>query len=306
MALETLLIAGLGVLCALVGAGLVERGWERRRIATQLRQTPQSLTSDVTDNQAVVELRGEVLAHPEAGKLEAPFSENACVHREWRVEAQRRSSRRWSSWSTLGEGADSVAFLLADGHGRVRVDLPDIDVVLLDSTREPGVSSVTGTSTVAKEFVRNEIGEGAMEAGLLPRSRRFRETLLRPGDEVYVYGTPGDAGEDPTVDVAIGGFDHADGGESGNGWGRPVSVVSDFSRRRLQLQRVTGWTRMSFGALLSVVSLVFLIAMVGPLPARYEGWVAWAFAGVVGVGLAGLLVDALWRWVRQLDQRRVA
>lgn len=185
----------------------------------------------MTGDQNVAELHGKVVPHPGAGTLEAPFMEAECVYRKWCVEQQRTSSRRRSSWSTLGEGEDWVPFLLSDGHGEVRVELDEVDAILLDSAREPGVSSLTGTEQIAKEFVRDEIGERTMDSGLLSKSRRFRETLLRPGDEVYVYGEPRDAGVDSSAEVVIGGFDRGAGADRSAGWGSPVSVVSDFSRR---------------------------------------------------------------------------
>lgn len=280
--------------CVAIGVGIVLEGLDRRTIGEQARREPTSTTRDLTTTDEAVELYGTAESHPDHPPLEAPFSDDECLYRRWAVEEKQPLGER-SRWRTLDEGADCVPFSLRDEHGAVEVDLEGFDTVFLDAEQEPGLSSRFGTPAAAKAFVEEHVDADATDAGLLSRPRRFEQTLLKPGDEVYVYGKPTRADDEFFDRVVVTGFDDESEHEG---------VISDYSPRRLRRQRIAGWLAIGYGAVFTATGTVGVVAPL--LDLAVASLALLTFAGVAGAGVLYLVVDYVWRAGKRVYYSTVA
>lgn len=283
-------------ICFLIGGSVVAQGIERRRVADQFRNTATTTTAAVSEAEDVVELQGRVEPHPDHEPLSAPFSDDECVYKQWEVVEKRHGgSTDTKSWRTAGKGTDSVPFRLVDGHGAIYVEPANFDTILIDENKDPGLASWFGTPDEAKAFVEEHLGESKTDSGLLSRSRKFKQTLLKPGDDVYVFGTPQTKGDEFFDREVVTGFD--DDSEHD-------SVISDYSNRRLWLQRITGWLRIGYGVAFAVSGTLVLFASMFDHPLATT--VLWAFILVVGVGILLLFADAIRASIKRFYYARIA
>lgn len=288
-------LVGIGI-CLVIGGSVASQGMERRRIADQFRRTAPTTTAAVSDAKDAVELRGRVEPHPDHEPLSAPFSDDECVYKRWTVTEKRHgalSDRK--SWRTAGEGTDSVPFRLVDDHGAVGVETASFDTVLIDANKDPGLASWFGTPDEAKAFVAEHVGESRTDSGLFSRSRKFEQTLLKPGDDVYVFGKPQTTGDEFFDREVVTGF----GDDSEH-----EGVISDYSPRRLRLQTITGWLRIGYGVAFAVSGTFAVFAFLFDHPLATT--VLWAFALVVGIGVLLLLADAIRASARRFYYARLA
>ncbi|MFD1569990.1 GIDE domain-containing protein [Halorubrum laminariae] len=188
--------------------------------------------------------------------LPAPFTDEACLCCAYDV-SEYRSQGKGRSWVTIDSGEAGVPFRVASNGSAVRVDPAAADFVFsvdeetkLNAGERPperirrftdAVAAVDETDT-GYEF-------GPLTLGDDPR-RRYRQRLLRPGDEVTVVG---DAEVFP--DAPVGEVKSMIAG------GSPF-VVGDAPARRTAL-RLVG--RSVVPLVLGIVSLTVAAVALSPL-----------------------------------------
>lgn len=210
-----------------------------------------------------VEVEGTARPGDDSGTVTAPFTGTECLAYEYEVE-ELRSSGKNSHWRTLDEGADGVAFEVADDTGRVRVDLEGADVRLEDRTTRvsPGdelpaelTAYVESTDDVETQDTTVDLLVTELNVG---NEQRFTERRLDVGESVYVYGqartSPSTEWGSARVDVVVG-----------DGEAAPVFVISDTGERETAW-RFAGGGLVRLLAGLLVVGLPVLLIAGGGLP----------------------------------------
>ena len=291
--LAAVVVSGI---CLVIGGAIALGGLERRRVARQFTQTPTTKTHEITATDQPVALYGTAEPHPDYEPLDAPFSDDECLYKQWEVKEKRyHGGRKTKSWRTVAEGTDHVPFRLRDGRDAIDVATGEFDTFLLDTTKDPGQSSRFGTPDDVADFVAEHVGEHRTDSGLFSRSRKFKQVLIQPGDEVYVYGRPVPAGDEFFDRYVLTGFD--DDSEY-------AGVISDYSPRRLRLQALTGWARILYGAVFALAGSFVALAFLLDLPMATATLLV--FAGVVGLGAVCLLADGVRRTLKQFYYARLA
>lgn len=248
-----LLIAGTGLV--LVGSVVV--AGRELLIAYRVFSTPTARVSDLlTDADRTVELHGT--ARVADRTLAGPFTGEDCLVVETVVEEYESSGGGGGSWTEIDSVVQSVPFVLEDDSGSVLVDPRMADTRL----SEEAEITVDGGTTPPERIERyiEENDEVSYENRRLDlklfsvpvgADRRYTETRLRPGGEVYVFGRARpEAGSADTINAVIG-----------YGADAPMFLLSDGSARR------TGWRVLARGALYLVpgvvvagIALVVLVA----------------------------------------------
>lgn len=206
-------LVGLGlVVVGLVGAGY---GWKRYRIYRLVAGTPTTDARSVVE-EGVVELTGEVVA---GETMDSPIRGVDCVLAGWLAEEWDESGDG-SHWATIATGVEATPFRLDDGTGTVRVEVPsrasgssllasvsDLvaskgvaldDVVCEFRGFEPLVE--VGVDEHPPEHLRNFLARSSavsgsesslfnvLDFGNQHGDRRYSESVVRPGDDLYLLG----------------------------------------------------------------------------------------------------------------------
>jgi hypothetical protein len=143
--------------------------------------------------------------------IEAPFTDQRCLHTDWEIEEYRRDPDDDDyDWVTVASGSRSVPFYLDDGTGRVLVQA-DSGEATFDLSDERRTQFTTGSSESpppeVREFIEQYDGDdadvnfldnpidtltdlfGGNNIGYSNRRRRYTQTVLPDGTEVYVLGS---------------------------------------------------------------------------------------------------------------------
>lgn len=333
--------AVLGVICLIASAGVIQLGWNRTKIARQIVRTPVSNVGSLSGQDDVVEIRGQIEAHPDYDLLDRPFSDGGCVYRDWTVEKRTTDARgRWV-WHTIDEDEGMIPFRVTDGTGTVTISPRTFDSILIDTTKEPGVTTWRGTPEEFQDFVDEHVTtEDRSEEELLketfrlpdeavpqrdkrtplipglqkiinpplPQKRdylpeegenlltapqRFSESVLTVGDEVTVYGTPVRAAQRNADQLLLTGNQ------------TPArTLISDYSRRRLRLQLLTGGARILYGGVLAVASVATILSLFLSnlvLSLSLLLLLVWS-----GLGVVYVTVTAVWQGAKKLYHRYVS
>lgn len=184
-------------IAVLVGVGLVKYGFGQRTEGAWIRDTPEEPVRSVSAGTSAVS--GTVVTADEGG-MTAPFTDEECVVARWDVTAGTGDDR------TLAQSTESVPFFVDDGTGRllVRPDPGETHFFFgrgdfTDDT--PGIAYLLGAMAGGAEQVIVEPGAPlpARVAAFLdereiasPRGKlEVTQRLLRPGEDVYVFGPVG-------------------------------------------------------------------------------------------------------------------
>lgn len=247
-----------------VGAWLLYRGLTLRKQRELMESTP---TTDVWHlDVGPAEINGTAKT-VEGETLRAPFTDESCLAAEWEIEEWSESGKH-SSWKTVGSGTVSVsAFEVEDETGTllVRPDGAEFDIdALAEETIEVGGSDEPPEAI--REFLSLDSTPGASNQPLIEAldwgqqhgDRRYHQHLLKPGEEVYVYGTVhprGDWAAPTNPDhMEIRKADERD---------EPMFLVSDRPESDLVRSRTFGVWRIPVGLLVALVGVWFLLAGLG-------------------------------------------
>jgi len=188
--------------------------------------------------------------------LPAPFSDEACLCCAYDV-SEYRSQGKGRSWVTVDSGEAGVPFRVATGGSAVRVDPAAAEFVFgvdeeyeLDAGERPP-EQVRRFTDAFEEVEETDTGYefGPLTIGDDPR-RRYRQRLLRPGDEVTVIGDAESFPDAPVGEV-----------RSAIATGSPF-VVGDASARQVA-RRLVG--RSAVPVVLGIVSFVVAALALSPL-----------------------------------------
>jgi hypothetical protein len=252
-------LAVVGLVAVAVGAYGVRRGRRMRAEAELVSST------ETTDALAVtpgpVELVGR--AEPAGdGPLPAPFTDEGVVAAWWEIEEWEESGKT-SSWRTEGSGTYATEFYLDDGTDRVLVR-PDGASLEFDPettrVREVGVDDTTPDpigqflSLDSTPGGPNEALIKALDFGQQVGDRKYRQRLIRPGEEVYVLGTATRVGAQSFGDNDFEVVESADDGHRD----ADRFIVSNRSESELLAARSNAGLYLWGGALLAALGVATL------------------------------------------------
>jgi hypothetical protein len=231
----------------LLGAGLVYWSRKNARVAELIESTPTTPVRELCEG--FHEAKGAVV--PVAGTEVSPMSQKTCVHYEFTVkEARTRRSGKHTrtEWVTVVHDRQSLPFALDDGTGQVGVDLNGAELTL---ARDAYASSgfLSDAPPELERLLQQRYGRST-QGWVFNKSMRYEETVLEPGDELYVLGN---------VQVAGDRLCFVPGGE--------LYLVSDGSEEAV----LASYSRSAFwmGALGGVMLVAALVApLLGPIAFR--------------------------------------
>lgn len=238
-------------LILLFGIGFVWQAASLFRHQRTLSNLETSATGSVRDGLVAVEgtIRG-----PLADGLVSPIRQESGVLAKWLVEEYAgHEAGTGGDWTEFGSGYESVPFVLDDGSGPVVVEIDgeealrklELDFEEFDDDPALEVGVDERPPNRIRQFlethdVRDQQSEAKMptsEDGDEQGDRRYYETVVGPGDGVYVVGNASERADTETVASAT--ISPPSSGESGTFYlsdrGR-----SDVLQRRLGRVAVMG------------------------------------------------------------------
>ncbi len=151
----------------------------------RIRDTPTTPIKALRDG--FFEIRGRVAAPP--APLISPYSETPCVYYQFRIQERRTTGygkRRRKQWVTVVSETRSEDCFLEQGANRAEVNIERAELVLkVDHHGSSGF--LNAPSEDLKERLRERYNFGT-EGVLFNRSLRYRETVVRAGELLYVLG----------------------------------------------------------------------------------------------------------------------
>lgn len=198
---------GTVVLLALIGmtttgAKYIHSGFKRRKQRELIEETPTADIESVSIGPA--ELKGT--AKPLDDVIEAPFTDEECLYLSWEIEEWQQTDDG-NSWETIESGTQYRSFLLDDGTGEIRVDTSSsAEWEIANGSYSCEVAADETPPEGIQRFLTEEDDVDApdepsmLDVGKQHGDRRYRQNLLKPGEEAYVYG----AVRTDDSDLAIG------------------------------------------------------------------------------------------------------
>lgn len=193
------------------GLVFVAAGWDHYRVGRVLANTPTEAARSVAAGRTAL----EGTAEPRHEPFEEPFGDGTAVVGEFEVEKRSSVGDSSSDWKTVEEEALVAPFVVEDGTGRVLVE-PDEDVELVTSDAATTRYEVRPTESEPPEvaaYLREHEEIDETGESLLSQWRRYEQTAIPPGADVYVLGVadPRDdqlEAADAEVALSAGGADH--------------------------------------------------------------------------------------------------
>jgi hypothetical protein len=196
------IVAGFFISLYLVYDGFGK--WKTKRL---MEDTPTEKVRSMAAGRT--ELEG--VAHSDGETIEAPFSDEACLHIDWEVEEYRKDPDDDDyDWETVAQGSQSVPFYLDDGTGRVVVRAASGDATFEISdanTRQITVGGGQRPPAEVAEFIERHdsqheqasLTENPIDAlgdfvaseniGHSNRKRRYSQEILPDGNDIYLLGS---------------------------------------------------------------------------------------------------------------------
>lgn len=168
-----------------------------------VRDTPTSKIRSLA--MGPVEIKGTAQKHEEI--LTSPFSDEECVAYTYSINKYTQDSDGNSDWNTAEAGKKAVPFLIDDGTGRVLVEPEGAEMEMTENNMyelKEGEENPTEVQSFLDQ--RTELFENHEDLGITGMAelvtstdvrlgdaddsgrRRYAETYIPVGDEVYVYG----------------------------------------------------------------------------------------------------------------------
>ncbi|MFQ3318534.1 MAG: hypothetical protein ACI8UR_001763 [Natronomonas sp.] len=202
----------------LVASGLsLYYGWNRRRAATLVEETPRTGVTDIR-SPGIVRVRGTVVPEHELDTFTSPIAaDEGCVLSAWEIEEKYDTAKN-RTWEPAAWGIRTVPFYIDDGTDRILVDVENRtvgnetgDVFTPEKILVSDGVSLSGVQCSFDAFdihVETDYGESPPEritafleatdgASVEPMApdivvdqskRKYHEATLQPGDEVSVMG----------------------------------------------------------------------------------------------------------------------
>lgn len=172
---------------ALVGIPLAKRGLHLRRRARTLVDTKTSCIADL--GAGLREVRGRIL--PLDAPLVSPLGQRECVYFSFRIDekvTQMKRGKIKTKWRTILSESMGRPCIIDDGTGRAEIALggAELDLDVDQFTR----SGFLNDAPAHVEALLQDHGKTSVGV-LLNKSMRYEETVLAPGDELYVLGEAG-------------------------------------------------------------------------------------------------------------------
>ncbi|MDZ7689156.1 MAG: DUF3592 domain-containing protein [Halobacteriales archaeon] len=249
-------------LVALLGAGwLIRAGIRRWRQRSLMEGTPTENARSLSVGTS--EIKGTAVTG-DGKPLTAPFSDEECVVAEYEVEEyDDDDDDSGGSWKTIEKGVWHTPFYVDDGTGRVLVQPHDeatYDLSPGDRATTYVDSSDRGPAPI-REFVEKEGIGFPRNAPGKDNDRRYSQNLIKPDENVYVFGTayPRDdaSGADNAERLVIG---MGEGTMSGG----PMFLISDDSEKNLVARRRWALWRFPVGGLFLIAAVFTLLVIFGP------------------------------------------
>lgn len=224
----------VGVLFAGVFAYLGLRSWQRYKL---MHDTPTSAIRALRPG--FMEAKGKLVAQGDL--VESPMTKARCIYYRFVVEEHRRSGKK-SRWVEVIDECRSTKAVIDDGTGTARVDFSGAELHL-----RTDASQRSGFLNDASEHLQSVLASrGRSTTGLVfNKAMRYRETVLQPGDELYVLGQVGWTDGRPSFSAA-----------------GPAYLISDQGEEKIKSSKL--WSSIAlFGAGFAVLFLMALIAVKG-------------------------------------------
>lgn len=188
----TLVLGAMGFMLALHGG----KKLRRFRLITDTPTTPIARLSGLSGG--LVEARGRVVATEDT--LESPMTGQQCVYYRFRVQEKQTKHRRGKARTkmvTIVDDVRAVGCEIQDATGRAVVTLLAAELHL-----KADAKARSGFLNAAPEALQRTLAEryDKQTQGLLfNKTMTYEETVLCPGDDLYVLGAVArDAGGMPT------------------------------------------------------------------------------------------------------------
>ena len=201
------------------GAVAIYFGIKKYNTGRLIANTPTQKVRSLAPGRAELEGRGRV---GESGLVPRPFSEGECLCANYKIEERREkksnddSNKTKYKWVTLDEGFVGNPFYLEDDTGRVEVDVDSLDLKASKENRNtitvrenrstpdqvqkfisrdrPGSdagqtngSLTPALSNLSLSGITSQLG-GTTGGGSRSNRRRYKEWVLPPDEETYVFG----------------------------------------------------------------------------------------------------------------------
>jgi hypothetical protein len=221
-----------------VGVSLVRKGHETGRRTSRLTETDPTPTGQVGPGPVVLE--GTATVAPGEGTVEAPFTGTEAVLARAEVTRLRDQEDPGRTFETVYEDERRVPFLVDDGSGGVRVEVPAGADLRLEEDRTEVTPGSEPDHLAA--FAEREVGLSTQVS--TGDRRRYDQSVAAPGETVLLAGEAVRRGGDVVVA----------GGE------RPESfVLSDLSREEIGSGGTIGAAiAYAFGAVSIVIGVAAL------------------------------------------------
>ena len=165
------------------GIGIFYYGFRILSRLKLIQRTPTSKVRSVAVGQ--VELKGQ--AEIEPAPLHSPFANAECVFYTYKIEEYKKRGKN-SSWVTIRTGSSSDPFRLRDETGAITIFPAKAELHLnVDEKYQTSPFSISDDERVFKAGLERL---GISPTGFLfERKLRCSETYVRPGDQIFIFGT---------------------------------------------------------------------------------------------------------------------
>ncbi|MFH1750137.1 MAG: GIDE domain-containing protein [Candidatus Micrarchaeota archaeon] len=163
----------IGIAFVIGGIIKLKKVGDEKRLFRMMSALPVTKISDVRQGQ--VKLEGKVQA---SQQIKSKYGLANCVYFRSVTEQYRRTGKRGSTWIVVSSDSGSVPFWVGDGSGKIEIDLQGVgkdSIVLNETYIEGGKPKAAGIGP----FKYEGFGLG---------DKRKRESVLKAGDELLVYG----------------------------------------------------------------------------------------------------------------------
>jgi hypothetical protein len=253
--------AAISLVVLLTGLTDIGLGFIRHRQRTLIEDTPTETARSLSMGPSEV----EGTAWPVGDRDGAPFTHDRSVLAKWEILEYDEESGDDGGWTQVAEGRQTTPFHLKDDTGKVLVrPHEDATYEIEYDWTTTRVGSDSSGPTPVREFIErhDDIGQPASGDGK-HGDRKYRQTLVEPGDDVYVFGTvqprEDGTGTDNTDNLVIENVGDDDSRAE------PMFMIANRSGEDLAHARRHALWRVPVGVILVVCGLGSLLGMFGHL-----------------------------------------
>lgn len=181
-------MVGLIILILVIVAACVGVAWGAAKPLQRYRRIRDTPTAPIKElGNGFFEIRGRVATPPTP--LISPFSETPCVYYAFRIQERRTTGygkRRRTQWVTVVSDNRAADCFLEQGGHRAEVHIEHAELLLkVDHHASSGFLNSPSDELKRRLAERYDF---VTEGTLFNRSLRYRETVVRAGELLYVLG----------------------------------------------------------------------------------------------------------------------